>query len=125
MLQYRRWVTGDGWWYGRAMARVGGAPGKARGRLASAQWGVLALLFISIFINYVDRGNLSIAGPVLLKPAPTGLGLDKAQLGYLLSAFFWTYALCQLFGIVAALLDRFEVSWVYAVAFLAWSGATA
>src|SRR5579864_5201801 len=97
----------------------------ARGQLARAQWGVLALLFISIFINYVDRGNLSIAGPVLVKPAPQGLGLDKAQLGYLLSAFFWTYALCQLLGLVAVVLDRVEVSLAYAGAFLLWSAATA
>jgi MFS transporter, ACS family, D-galactonate transporter len=102
-----------------------GSAASRRGHVAPARWGVLALLFISIFINYVDRGNLSIAGPVLVSPAPAGLGLDKAQLGYLLSAFFWTYALCQLLGLVAALLDRFEVSWVYAGAFLVWSGATA
>ena len=97
----------------------------ARGPLTSAQWVVLALLFLSIFINYVDRGNLSIAGPILVSPSPGGLSLDKEQLGYLLSAFFWTYALCQLLGLVAALLDRFEVGWLYGCAFLIWSCATA
>jgi MFS family permease len=53
------------------------------------------------------------------------LSLDPARQGYLLSAFFWTYALFQLFGIVGAVLDRFDVGKVYAVAFLVWSAATA
>ncbi len=98
----------------------------ARTRLSGAQWSVLSLLVLSVFINYVDRGNLSIAGPLLMaSPAKGGLGLDPASLGHLLSAFFWTYALFQLFGIVGAALDRFDVSWVYAAAFLLWSAATA
>lgn len=97
----------------------------AGGRLSGAQWSVLALLCISVFINYVDRGNLSIAGPILMQRAPRGLGLDPAQLGHLLSAFFWTYALVQLVGIAGAVLDRFDVGWVYAAAFLLWSAATA
>ena len=94
--------------------------------LSGAQWGVLCLLVISIFINYVDRGNLSIAGPLLMASREQGgLGLGPAQLGNLLSAFFWTYALFQLLGVVGLLLDRFDVSWVYAVAYLLWSAATA
>jgi len=87
---------------------------------------VLILLVLSIFINYIDRGNLSIAGPLLMqRPEQGGLGLNPDQLGHLLSAFFWTYALFQLFGVVGYLLDRFDVSWVYAAAYLAWSAATA
>jgi ACS family D-galactonate transporter-like MFS transporter len=97
-------------------------PAAVRTKLSGAQWGVLALLFVSIFINYIDRSNLSIA---VALPAPKGLSLDPARQGYLLSAFFWTYALFQLFGIVGAVLDRFDVGKVYAVAFLVWSAATA
>jgi ACS family D-galactonate transporter-like MFS transporter len=98
----------------------------ARTKLSGRQWGVLLLLVLSVFINYIDRGNLSIAGPLLMSPpAKGGLALDPARLGNLLSAFFWTYALFQLFGIVGVLLDRFDVSWIYAIAFLLWSGATA
>ncbi|MGA2133215.1 MAG: MFS transporter [Bryobacteraceae bacterium] len=93
-----------------------------RSKLSGAQWSVLALLFVSIFINYIDRSNLSIA---VALPAPKGLSLDPARQGYLLSAFFWTYALFQLFGIVGAVLGRFEVGKVYAAAFLVWSVATA
>src|SRR5712691_3330644 len=49
----------------------------------------LTLLVVSVFINYVDRGNLSIAAPLLKNE----LGISAGQLGILLSAFFWTYTL--------------------------------
>jgi MFS transporter, ACS family, D-galactonate transporter len=101
-------------------------PAAVRTKLSRAQTAVLALLVVSIFINYIDRSNLSIAGPLLIaSPEKGGLGLDPARLGNLLSAFFWAYALCQLLGIVGFVLDRFDVAWVYAVAYLMWSAATA
>lgn len=49
---------------------------------------VLALLALSVFINYVDRSNLSIAAPMLKDE----LGMSAYQLGLLLSSFFWTYS---------------------------------
>jgi sugar phosphate permease len=48
--------------------------------------GLVVLLALAVFINYVDRGNLSTAAP-LLKDA---LHLSNSQMGALLSAFFWT-----------------------------------
>ncbi len=45
---------------------------------------VLTLLVLSVFINYVDRGNLSIAAPLLKNE----LGISASQLGILLSSFF-------------------------------------
>lgn len=80
---------------------------------------VVALLAISAFINYVDRGNLSIAAPMLKDE----LGISAARLGVLLSAFFWTYACSQLFS--GWLVDRFNVNWVFAAGFILWSAATA
>ena len=80
---------------------------------------VVALLAISAFINYVDRGNLSIAAPMLKDE----LGISAAKLGVLLSAFFWTYACSQLFS--GWLVDRFNVNWVFAAGFILWSAATA
>jgi MFS family permease len=41
----------------------------------------------------------------------------------LLSAFFWTYAVCQI--VSGWLVDRFDVKWVIAVGFFIWSSATA
>ena len=80
---------------------------------------VLVLLGLSVFINYIDRTNLSVAAPLL----KSELGLSASQLGILLSAFFWTYSFMQI--PVGWLVDRFEVKWVFAIGFLIWSAATA
>jgi MFS family permease len=80
---------------------------------------VVVLLAISVFINYIDRSNLSIAAPLLKDE----LGLSAAQLGTLLSVFFWTYGCMQIPA--GWLVDRFEVKWVFAAGFFAWSAATA
>ena len=80
---------------------------------------VLVLLAISVFINYVDRGNLSIAAPMLKDE----LGISASQLGLLLSAFFWTYACMQF--VSGWLVDRLNVYWVFAGGFFLWSLATA
>jgi MFS transporter, ACS family, D-galactonate transporter len=87
-------------------------------RLPRALWFVLALLVFSVFINYVDRGNLSIAAPMLKDE----LGLSGAQVGILLSSFFWTYGLFQILS--GWLVDRFNVNWVMAIGFFLWSAAT-
>ena len=43
------------------------------------------------------------------------LGLSGAQLGMLLSSFFWTYGLFQILS--GWLVDRFHVGWVMAIGF--------
>ena len=86
---------------------------------ARMQWIVLILLVISICINYIDRGNLSVAGVSLSHE----LHLGPSQLGQLFSAFFWTYAG---FMILAGwLVEKYNVIWVYAAGYLIWSAATA
>jgi MFS transporter, ACS family, D-galactonate transporter len=95
------------------------SPGPQRSRLTGALWLVLVLLAISAFINYVDRGNLSIAAPMLKDE----LRISASQLGLLLSAFFWTYACMQLF--CGWLVDRLNVNWVLGGGFFLWSAATA
>jgi ACS family D-galactonate transporter-like MFS transporter len=92
---------------------------KDTGRSGIALSRVLPLLVLSIFINYIDRGNLSIAAPQLREE----FGLSSSQLGVLLSAFFWTYAVFQI--VSGWLVDRFDVKWVMAVGFFIWSSATA
>jgi len=79
---------------------------------------VLGLLGFSVFINYIDRGNLSIAAPMLKDE----LHITGAQLGTLLGAFFWTYGISQILS--GWLVDRFNVSWVMAAGFFLWSAAT-
>ena len=80
---------------------------------------MLVLLFLSVFINYIDRSNLSIAAPFIKDE----LGISASQLGVLLSAFFWTYSTCQILS--GWLVDRFDVKWVFAAGFFLWSSATA
>jgi ACS family D-galactonate transporter-like MFS transporter len=87
-------------------------------RLTKAQKGVLILMVFSVFINYIDRSNLSVAAP----DVKAELGITADQLGRLLSAFFWTYAVLQLAG--GWLVDRYDVRWVYGIGFLVWSLAT-
>src|ERR1700704_2986465 len=87
--------------------------------LTTAQWRVLLLLVFSVFINYIDRGNLSVAAPNLM----VELHLSATQMGALLSAFFWTYACCQVLGGWAV--DKFNVKIVFGVGFMVWSLATA
>src|SRR5258707_14701094 len=88
-----------------------------RTRIPAALLIVIVLLSISVFINYIDRGTLSIAAPMLKDE----LGISAAQLGVLLSAFFWTSACLHLF--YGWLVDRLNVNWVFAGAFLLWSAA--
>lgn len=79
----------------------------------------MVLLLVSVCINYIDRGSLSVAA----LPLKEEFSLSSTQLGYLLSAFFWSYTLCQL--VVGWLVDRYDVKWVYGVGFLVWSLAMA
>jgi MFS transporter, ACS family, D-galactonate transporter len=80
---------------------------------------VLFLLGLSVLINYIDRSNLSIAAPLLKDE----LHISGTQLGTLLSAFFYTYALLQIPA--GWLVDRFDVKWVFGLGFFIWSAATA
>src|SRR5438105_3586875 len=64
----------------------------------------LLLLALALLINYVDRGNLSVAAPLLKKE----LGLSASQLGILFAAFFTTYTGMQF--VVGWLVHRFNVS---------------
>lgn len=83
----------------------------------TTQWGVWMLAF-SVFLNYVDRGALSIAMPQMRGE----LALNQSELGLLASMFFWTYALMQIPS--GWLVERFDVKWVLAAGFAVWSLAT-
>ena len=77
------------------------------------------LIAIACLINYVDRGNLSIAAPTLKNE----LHLNPAKLGILFSAFFYTYTAFIFFS--GWLVGRFDAIWVFAIGFAIWSLATA
>ena len=64
---------------------------------------LVLLLGAAVFLNYVDRGAIAIAAP-MMKPE---LGLSNEAYGLAVSAFFWIYAPMQLFA--GWLCDRFSV----------------
>ena len=80
---------------------------------------VVALLTIASFINYVDRGNLATAGPLIRDQ----FALSNAQLGMLFSAFFWTYTPSQLPA--GWLAERLDPRRVLAAGLAIWGVATA
>jgi len=55
---------------------------------------ILAILFMASFVAYVLRTNMSIAGESIMAE----LGLSQIQLGLVLSAFAWGYAIFQFPG---------------------------
>src|SRR3954470_11976062 len=83
------------------------------------RWVVVGLIFFGILISYVDRGNLAIAAPGIMRD----FNMSPAAMGTLLSSFFWTYAVFQIPA--GYLVDRFGMRLVYAAAFLIWSLASA
>ncbi|MGH9447250.1 MAG: MFS transporter [Terriglobia bacterium] len=83
------------------------------------RWIVLSLVFLGIVINYIDRGNLSVAAPSIMRD----FRITPATMGVLLSAFFWTYGLCQIPA--GALVDWLGIRRSYAGGFLLWSIASA
>jgi MFS transporter, ACS family, glucarate transporter len=63
-------------------------------RTSHARWSILALLTLASFIAYLLRTNMSIAGERMMGE----LGLSQVQLGWVLAAFAWGYAIFQFPG---------------------------
>ncbi|MEX3980841.1 MFS transporter [Paraburkholderia sp. EG287A] len=83
------------------------------------RWWVAGLMWAAIAINYIDRTVLSAAAPKI----QSEFHLDAMQMGIVMSAFFWSYALLQLpAGLLA---DRLGQKKVLGFAVLWWSLATA
>jgi len=79
---------------------------------------VVALLAAVLFINYVDRGAVPTAIPLIQHD----LKLDNEQVGRLLSAFFMVYAFIQI--PVGWLAERYGAHRVLAGGLIVWSAAT-
>jgi MFS family permease len=90
----------------------------ALAELPGVSTGLVLLLAVAIFINYVDRGNLATAAPLLKGE----LALSNTQVGFLLSAFYWTYAPMQL--VTGWMVERFDVHRVLPSGLALWSVAT-
>jgi MFS transporter, ACS family, D-galactonate transporter len=79
----------------------------------------LLLIAAAFLINYIDRGNISVAGDLIRKE----FRLADSQLGVLFAAFFATYTAMQF--VMGWLVDRFDANRILAAGFLLWSVATA
>jgi len=80
--------------------------------------GLVVLLGAAVFLNYVDRGAIGIAAPVM----KSDLGLSDEAYGVVFSAFFWIYAPVQLFA--GWLCDRLSVYKLMAGGILLWAIST-
>src|SRR5271170_6252502 len=76
---------------------------------------IVAMLFAVTMVNYADRATIAIAGPVMSKD----LGFSALQMGFIFSAFGWSYVIGQLPG--GWLLDRFGSKLVYFGSIFVWS----
>jgi MFS transporter, ACS family, D-galactonate transporter len=85
----------------------------------AGRWTLVALISTASFINYLDRGSLAVAMPILSKD----LHLDPVAQGLALSAFFWTYTAMQI--PMGRIVDRYNIKIVYAASFALWSLAAA
>ena len=94
------------------------ADSSARPLASTSAAAVIALLAIAVFINYVDRGALPTAAHLI----QDDLHLSEAQLGWLFSAFFWTYSLAQI--PVGWLAERFGAQRLLAAGLALWALAT-
>lgn len=88
-------------------------------RVRRAQILSLALLIISGVVNYMDRGTLSVANSTIREE----LGVSLGQMGLLLSAFSWSYALSQLPA--GGLVDRVGPRKLLSLGLVVWSLAQA
>ena len=82
------------------------------------RYAILLLVFVITVVNYADRSIISIAGPSLSDE----LGLNAVTMGYIFSAFGWSYVIGQLPG--GWILDKFGTKWVYAASITLWSAFT-
>jgi MFS family permease len=79
---------------------------------------LVLLLGAAVFLNYVDRGSIAVAAPVMKGE----LKLSNEAYGWAVSAFFWVYAPVQLFA--GWLCDRFSVYKLLAGGILLWAAST-
>ena len=92
------------------MATIAARPGVIRA--------LVLLLGAAVFLNYVDRGAIAVAAPLMKGE----LGLTATEFGTAVSAFFWIYAPVQL--VIGWLCDRFNVYRLMAWGVILWAVST-
>jgi len=79
---------------------------------------LVTLVTVAVFINYIDRGNLATAAPLVQDQ----LRLSASELGVLLSAFYYGYVVCM--PAMGWLAERYGAKRVLAFGVTLWSLAT-
>jgi MFS transporter, ACS family, D-galactonate transporter len=83
-----------------------------------ARYVVAILMIFVIAINYLDRTVMSAAAPEIMKD----LNIDPKEMGYIMSTFFMSYAICQIPSGWFA--DKLGQKMCLAIAVFWWSAAT-
>ncbi|WP_309081842.1 MFS transporter [Zhihengliuella sp.] len=85
----------------------------------NVRWKLFLLLLVLVTVNYIDRGSISVALPMIQEE----FNLPPELVGLLLSAFFWTYAAMQI--PMGWLIDRFGPRKMMTASCVGWGAATA
>lgn len=93
--------------------------GKKTMKMTNFRWKVAWLIFAISFVSYMDRVNLSVATPVIMKE----FGFTKIDMGLIQSFFFAGYALMQVPGGMVA--EKFGHRFTGSIACAWWSIFTA
>jgi ACS family D-galactonate transporter-like MFS transporter len=97
---------------------TGSAPATT-GRRSRVRWKIFTMLLALVALNYIDRGSISVALPLITKE----LHISKEATGFALSAFFWSYALMQIPG--GWLVDKLKPRIMVAASVTGWGIAQA
>lgn len=81
-------------------------------------WILVAILLFGAVVNFLDRVNLSISNTTIVNQ----FGFTSTQMGLLLSAFLWPYALANLPA--GWLVDKYGPKKLFVVATVLWSTST-
>jgi len=87
-------------------------------RVSTGSTRLVLLVSTAVFINYIDRGNLATAAPLM----QSELHLSASQLGVLLSAFYYGYVAAM--PPAGWLAERYGAQRVLAIGVTVWSAAT-
>ncbi|MBE3588460.1 MAG: MFS transporter [Thermoanaerobacteraceae bacterium] len=79
------------------------------------RWFILGWLFIITLVSYMDRVNLSVAVPLIMKE----FHLNASQIGVVISGLTIGYTIMNFPG--GFLADRFSPKWILVIALILWS----
>ena len=87
-------------------------------KATTKRYNILALVFVTVVINYLDRSNISVAASAVSEE----FNLTTVQMGLIFSAFAWTYSSLQIPG--GILVDYVKPRVLYPIILVLWSVAT-